>query len=226
MQLRFLVFSCLAALALSGTATCVQAASVPVHEIEGRWQLNAAESDDGEAILAERIDRERKERDKWLARQRREAESHPGASDGENEVRPPPPNRYERRREQEELVHRMLGFTNELSIKPAGASLDLQSDMESRRVEPDSRSQVSLPEGELADSEVSWSSGQLVISRRVKRGPSVVEKFRWLKKTNQLEYTIAWSGDTWLQGIRIRRVFDRSTAPPPVPANPALGPVP
>src|SRR5262245_31002761 len=228
-RLRLLAKSVLTLAAALITASAAAAdAAEPAAHLLGRWQLNRAASDDAEKLLAERIERIRAERARWLERQRRtEPRDVP---DEENETPPPPPpDRYARRREQEERVHRMLGFTDTLALSaPRANAIDIRSDMESRRVEPGARSQVSLPEGELADSTVTASPGGdlLEITRRVRRGPSVHEKFRWLKKTDQLEYTIAWSGNTWLQRMKIRRVFDRATTAPPPPANPDLGPVP
>ena len=68
---------------------------------------------------------------------------------------------------------------------------------------------MSMPEGQLADSNVGWDGEWFVIERRVRRGPRVVEKFRLLK-TGQLEYLMNWGGDTELAGIKTRRVFDRA----------------
>jgi hypothetical protein len=86
-----------------------------------------------------------------------------------------------------------------------------------------SRTQVSMPEGELADSRVGWDGQWFVIDRSVHGGPHVVEKYRLMPKTGQLEYEMKWSGQSELAGMKIRRVFDRSTAAPP-PADPAAGP--
>jgi hypothetical protein len=96
--------------------------------------------------------------------------------------------------------------------------------VDSRRFEAGSRSQVSMPQGELADSDVGWDGEWFVIERRASRGPRVIEKYRWLKKTDQLESRLAWSGDSPLAGIKVKRIYDRvvgAVAPP----NAELGPV-
>ena len=98
-----------------------------------------------------------------------------------------------------------------LTIRQDGSTVDLVSAVESRRVVAGSRTQVSMPEGELADSKVGWDGQWFVIDRDVRNGPHVVEKFRLMPKTGQLEYQMKWSGDSELRGMKIHRVFDRST---------------
>ena len=124
----------------------------------------------------------------------------------------------------EENLHKMLAISDTLAIRQAGATLDIVTAVESRRVVAGSRTQVSLPEGELADSNVGWDGQWFVIDRRVRGGPRVLEKFRLVPKTGQLEYEMKWSGDGELEGMKVRRVFDRVTVTPP-PADPAAGPV-
>jgi hypothetical protein len=109
-------------------------------------------------------------------------------------------------------------------VQQTGSTVDIASMVESRRLIAGSRTQVSMPEGELADSKVGWDGQWFVIDRKVSRGPRVLEKYRVLPKTGQLEYTMAWSGDSELSGMKVRRVFDRAAGPPP-PPDPAAGPV-
>jgi hypothetical protein len=51
----------------------------------------------------------------------------------------------------------------------------------------------------------------------------VTEKYRWLKKTDQLESILSWGGDTILSGIKVHRIYDRMSQPPPAP-DPEQGP--
>lgn len=141
----------------------------------------------------------------------------------------PPPSddaraRMKRRREQEaEMQHRLLSISDWLRITKNLAGIELANAAEQRHVEPGTRSQVSMPSGELADERVGWDGDTLVINRETREGPNVVERLRWLKATDQLEYRLAVSGDTELAGIKLKRVYDRSVAAPP-PANPVIGP--
>jgi hypothetical protein len=70
---------------------------------------------------------------------------------------------------------------------------------------------------------VGWDGEWFVIERRTRRGPRALEKFRIVPKTGQLEYFMAWSGDSELAGMKIRRFFNRRTEAPPAP-NPDSGP--
>jgi hypothetical protein len=118
----------------------------------------------------------------------------------------------------------MLGITKSLEIRQSGTTLDIASDQESRRVDAGSHTQVSMPEGQVADSDTGWDGEWFVIERTVRRGPHCVEKFRIVRKTGQLEYTMAWSGDTDLAGMKVRRLFDRadgSVPPPDATSGPA-----
>ena len=49
----------------------------------------------------------------------------------------------------EENLHKMLAISDTLAIRQAGATLDIVTAVESRRVVAGSHTQVSLPEGEL-----------------------------------------------------------------------------
>jgi hypothetical protein len=190
--------------------------------LAGDWALNAALSDDPERMLVERLEKERQR----FARLRREYEilRPPGAPP---DLDAPPPSRREQRpwqKQREENFRRMLGITQTLQIRQTGALVEITSAVESRRLTAGSHTQVSMPEGQLADSDVGWDGEWFVIERRVRKGPRVVEKFRLLK-TGQLEYLMNWGGDTELAGIKARRVFDRAAMSAPAPApNPDLGP--
>jgi hypothetical protein len=192
--------------------------------LAGDWALNAALSDDPERMLSERLEKERQR----FARLRREYEIlQPPGAPPDIDVDAPPPNRPEQRpwqKQREENFRRMLGITKTLHIQQSGTVVEITSAVESRRLTAGSHTQVSMPEGQLADSNVGWDGEWFVIERRVRRGPRVVEKFRLLK-TGQLEYLMNWGGDTELAGIKSRRVFDRTTTSAPAPApNPDLGP--
>lgn len=201
-------------------------------DLSGYWKLNAVASDDAEAMLQERLEEERKRRERWARRAREQSElglppldgSIDEAPDAERHAAPtgqPPSSRRNRRNEP---LRRMLGESQTFDITQTGSRLQIVSEAETRRFEAGSRSQVSMPEGELADSQVGWDGESFVIERRVRQGPRVVEKYRLLKRTGQLEYQIAWSGDHLLAGIKVRRVFDRAVKSV-VPPDPALGPI-
>jgi hypothetical protein len=220
----------LAMLALAAQpSAALEAVSVRGADLSGNWKINAALSDDAEHILAEHQRRERERYMRW--RRQQERMYPPGAPppidiDGPGSARanePSPSRRASMKRRQENL-YKMLAISDTLAIRQDGATLDIVSAVESRRVVGGSRTQVSLPEGELADSKVGWDGQWFVIDRSVRQGPRVVEKYRLLPKTGQLEYLMAWSGDSEIAGLKIKRVYDRSTQTPP-PADPAAGPI-
>ena len=197
-------------------------------DLSGSWQLNAALSDDAEHMLAER---QREEWERYVTWRRRQERSYPPGAppidiDGPGPAtqREPSSARRASMKRRDENLHKMLAISDTLRIEQEGATVAIVSKVESRRVVAGSRTQVSLPEGELADSEVGWDGPWFVIDRRVRGGPRVVEKYRLAPKTGQLEYEMKWSGNGELDGMKIRRVFDRVTVTPP-PADPAAGPV-
>jgi hypothetical protein len=225
-RLRFLAFGLLSCAAFSASA--LDAVSKHSIDLSGTWKLNAALSDDAQHMLAERQREEREEYMKWRRQQERmyPPEAPPPIDiDGPSPVRrnEPSPSRRASIKRQQENLYKMLAISDTLTIRHDGSTVDLVSAVESRRVVAGSHTQVSMPEGELADSEVGWDGQWFVIERRVRRGPSVVEKFRLMPKTGQLEYQMKWSGDSELRGMKIHRVFDRSTQAPP-PPDPAAGP--
>lgn len=216
-----------AATLLSATlALALSETSKPGIDISGRWSINHTLSDDAEALLARR---EQEQMDEMRRMQEKRRGRTPLEQLDEEMVAPPPfdPHRSrDRRAAREAELRRMLGITKVLEIsQPAsGATVTLQSDDESRKFESGERSQVSMPEGQLADLNAGWDGEWFVIDRRVSRGPRVTEKYRRLKKTDQLESIIAWYGDSMLSGIKVHRIFDRAagTAPPP---DPTRGPI-
>ncbi len=196
-------------------------------DLSGRWKLNTALSDDAEHMLEERQRLERERYMKW--RKQQERMYPPGAPppievDGPATPREPSPSRRASMKRRQENLYRMLAISDTLEIRQDGATVEIVSAVESRRVVGGSRTQVSMPEGQLADSKVGWDGQWFIIDRRVRGGPHVVEKYRLVPKTGQLEYQMAWSGDNELAGMKIKRVFDRVIATPP-PADPAAGPV-
>lgn len=196
--------------------------------LAGDWTLNHAQSDDAELILSERLERERehlrKQMERWRARQRtippigEEGVDVPAATREARE-------RVRRRREREEaLYRRMLNISPTLRIEQDGRRIEITSAVETRRFDAGSRSQISMPEGQLADLRVGWNGEWFVIERKTRNGPNVLERFRLLKKTDQLEYQMSWRGETELAGIKVRRIFDRRKGALP-PRDPSVGPV-
>ncbi len=225
-RLRLLAFALFGTAALSAAALD-SAPSRPV-DLSGSWKLNAALSDDAEHMLEER---QREEWERYVQWRRRQEKSFPPGAPpidvdgpgGAARNEPSPSRRASMKRRQENL-YKMLAISDTLTIRQDGTTVEIVSAVESRRVVAGSRTQVSLPEGELADSKVGWDGQWFVIERSVRGGPRVLEKFRLAPKTAQLEYEMKWSGDGELDGMKIRRLFDRVTVTPP-PADPAAGPI-
>ena len=220
-----------AALVTGGLAHAYSTSPARPTDLSGYWRLNVAASDNAEAMLQERLEDERKQRERWARRAREQSElglppldaGIDEASETERQAAAPG-QPIARRNRRHEPLRRMLGETQILEITQTASKMEILSEAESRRFEAGSRSQVSMPEGELADSEAGWDGEWFVIERRVRRGPRVSERYRIVKKTGQLEYQIAWSGDHLLAGIKVRRIFDRAVKSV-TPPDPALGPV-
>lgn len=211
-------------------------------DLSGHWKLNAAASDDAEAMMQKRIAEEAKRRAAYLKRAREEGAfwlPPPGEPEGEGpagdkpdakaESEPPagagrPGERPPRRARRYDGLRQMLGISNTLDITQSGTQVDIVSQVESRRFEAGVESQVSMPGGELADSRVGWDGQWFVIERKASGGPRVTEKYRLLKKTGQLESVIVWGGDSPLAGIKVHRLFDRGVADT-TPPNPDDGPI-
>ncbi len=221
----------LLALALSCcTASCATSAfdAVPSRstDLSGTWKLNAALSDDAEHMLAER---QREQREEYMTWRRRQERAYPHGApppidvEGAARRNEPSPSRRASIKRRQENLYKMLAISDTLSIRQEGSTVELVSAVESRRLVAGSRTQVSMPEGELADSRVGWDGAWFVIDRSVRSGPHVVERFRLEPKSGQLEYEMKWSGASELAGMKIRRVFDRSTQVPP-PSDPTAGP--
>lgn len=196
-------------------------------DLSGYWVLNAAISDDPEAMLAKR---QAEEWERFERMRRREEQSRPRDVPPPIDVDAPVANRGPGLRpwqkQQDENFRRMLGVSGTLEIRLLGpTTFEMISAVESRRVEAGSHTQVSMPEGQLADSRVGWDGEWFVIERRVRGGPRAVEKFRLVPKTGQLEYLMAWSGDSELSGIKARRLYEKGTKPAPA-QDPNSGPQP
>jgi len=112
-----------------------------------------------------------------------------------------------------------------LRIRQRGGHIEMLSENETRRFDAGSQSTVSTSGGGLADSRVGWDGKSFVVDRRVPRGPRLLETYRILTATDQLEVKLRWSGrESPLAGTRLRRIYDRTrldTAPGAVD-----GPVP
>jgi len=206
-------------------AMALNATSKAGIDIGGTWNINYSASDDAEAILAKR-EQEMMDEMRRLQKRRQARTPLEQLDNEDDDARPPPfdPRRSrDRRLEREAEQRRMLGVTTTLEIsQPAGgATVAIRSDAESRSFDSGSRVQVSMPEGQLADMDAGWDGEWYVIDRRVRGGPRCIEKYRRLKKTDQLETSVAWYGEGSLSGIKVHRIFDRATgtAPPPDPAR-------
>jgi hypothetical protein len=219
-MLRSLALGLCVLLAATSTLAFDPAPRRPV-DLAGHWVLNVASSDDAEQMLDERLEEERR---RYTRERRLEERAQPeGLPPLDAEAPPPPrqPRPWQKRRQ--ENFRRMLGVTKTLDIEQEGVIVTISSELESRRFTAGARTQVSMPEGELADSTVGWDGETFAIDRKVRRGPRIVEKLRLLK-SGQLEYALTIGGDTELKGMKVRRVFDRSSAPANTP-NPGVGPV-
>jgi hypothetical protein len=205
-------------------------------DLSGHWNLNVAASDDAEAMMQKRIAEEAKRRAARMKRDREDGAfwlppDPPAEPEGEAgpDAKPPPVaarpgDRPQRRTRRYDGLRQMLGISNTLDITQKGSRIDIVSQMDSRRFDAGVESQVSMPSGELADSRVGWDGPWFVIQRKASHGPNVTEKYRWLKKTDQLESIIAWGGDSPLAGIKVHRLYDRGVADTTVP-SPDAGPV-
>jgi hypothetical protein len=224
-RLRLLLFVCSCCAALSAAA--LDAVPARAVDLSGSWKLNTALSDDAEHMLEER---QREERERYMRWRRQQEQAYPPGAPppidiyGSPASREPSSARRASMKRRQENLYKMLAISDTLSIRQDGSTLDITSAVDSRRVVAGSSTQVSLPEGELADSKVGWDGQWFVIDRNVRHGPRVVEKYRLLPKTGQLEYEMKWSGESEIAGIKLKRVFDRVTVAP-LPADPAAGPV-
>jgi hypothetical protein len=224
-RLRLLAFL-LSTCAVSTAAALDAVPSRPV-DLSGSWKLNTAQSDDAEHMLEELQRRQREQYMKWRRAQERAYPSNappPIDVDGTGAARGPSPSRRASIKRHQEMLQQMLAISDTLVIHQEGATFDILSAVDSRRVVAGERTQVSLPGGELADSKVGWDGQWFVIDRYARQGPHVLERYRLVPKTGQLEYEMKWSGETEIAGMKIKRVFDRVTVVP-LPADPAAGPV-
>lgn len=221
-------FVILLLLGASLPANALKNAAPPEVTIAGRWTVNAALSDDGEAMLARRRQEQMERMRREEERRRRRLENDPYY--WEPEFAPPErtPQSVAAMQERERRVRQMLGLTKFLTIEQdaRGSKLTIVSDFETRRLDAGSRSQVSLPQGQLADAEYGWDGEWFVIERRARNGPRIVERYRRLKKTDQLEMQVSIKGESTLSGMKLRRVFDRAPAEARAkPSDEVMGPV-
>ncbi len=188
-------------------------------DLSGRWALNKALSDDADTLLAERLEKQLKRERRWREAQARE--------EGVDAPAPPELSQPQINRILAQLRRALeLYPLFEIKQSEAGAKLEISSDGNQRRFSAGGRSQMSMPEGQLADAQIGWDGDWFVIERTVRKGPKLIERYRLLKNTGQLQVMVAWGGasDELLAGIKIRRVFDRSEGELP-PPDPDVGPV-
>lgn len=220
----------IALFACAGAAhAAYDAVSARGHDLSGRWILNVGLSDDAEAMLARQLEKERSRDARWRRQveQARRSDTLPPLDADQASVRASSTSRRtaaqrSRQQRQNENFRRMLVITQVLEIRQSGMQLEFAAASGTRRFEAGIRSQVSMPQGQLADSRVGWDGNWFVIDRRVSKGPRVNEKFRLLS-TGQLEYRMTWRGDTELAGMKVRRIFDRAPDETmlPSPARPS-----
>jgi hypothetical protein len=224
-QVRLGAAISIGAFLLCCTSACVAAyrdAPPVTIDLSGYWRLNTTVSDDPEQMLQQRLAEERKEQEKWLRRQR---ERDPLGIPPIDAAERPAPNRSQlqsRMRRLEEM-RRMLDISDTLSIRQQGMRIQISSKVDTNTYDAGSKSQVSMPQGELADQSVGWDGPWFVVRRRASRGPQMIYKYRLLKN-DQLETQLNWSGDSPLAGMKVHRIYDRTLEPPP-PPDPDRGPV-
>lgn len=215
---------------LSACASNYQGVPAQNVDLSGQWRLNVALSDNAEALLQDHLNQDRKDdvkRERRLARAEGPILPPPESPEANIEASPPARISKSRHTAQERYLdnlRRMLGISKFLTVTQVGTNVRIVSEVDSRSFDAGTHSQVSMPLGDLADSAVGWEGEWFVIDRRVSRGARVIEKYRRLPLTDQLESFMAWSGDGPLSGIKVRRVYDRviGAVPPP---DPGLGPI-
>jgi hypothetical protein len=217
------LIAALVILCMSGVALALNAAAPDEVSLDGRWTVNDAMSDDGEALLQRRMEEEMKRMRRMEEQRRRRMEEDPFAWEPEFGPLERTPQNVAAQEERDRDLRQMLGMTKLLTIKQTeqGAKVAIETDFETRRYDAGARTQVSLPQGQLADSHSGWEGEWFVIERNSRDGPRITERYRRLKKTDQLELQTVVKGDSMLSGMKVRRVFDRlaSEAAPPIPSN-------
>jgi len=213
-------------LCVSGVASALKSTAPAAVSLDGRWSVNTALSDDAEQMLTQRRDEDMKRMQRQEEQRRRRMQNDPFAWEPEFAPAERTPQNRAMMEERERAVRQMLGMSKFLNIKQSagGGQLEIVSEFETRRLSSGVRSQVSLPQGQLADAEAGWDGEWFVIQRNARQGPRITERYRWIKKTDQLEALITIKGDSALAGMKVRRVFDRDVAQA-APMNPAAGPV-
>jgi hypothetical protein len=220
------LIAALVLLCASGLAAALNAVAPADVSLDGRWTVNESVSDDGEALLARRMDEEMKRMRRMEEQRRRRMQDDPFA--WEPEFGPPErtPQNLAAQEERDRDLRQMLGMTKFLDIRQTdrGAKVAIESEFETRRYDAGARTQVSLPQGQLADSRSGWEGEYFVIERNSRGGPRITEKYRRLKKTDQLELQTVVKGDSMLSGLKVRRVFDRVDGGSAPPVNSGAGP--
>jgi hypothetical protein len=216
MRIR-LVIPCLL-FGLVGLAQALDERAPAAVDLSGRWVMNAALSDDADALLLQRLEKQLKREMRWREDEAREQ--------GVAAPQVPAPSRAQSERVLLQLRRALeLYATLEVKQSAAGAQVEIRGDSNQRRFTP-GRSLMSMPEGQLADARVGWDGDDFVIDRKARKGPRIVERYRFLRNTDQLQVVISWGGasDELLYGIKIKRVFERSDTAPTTP-DPEVGPV-
>jgi hypothetical protein len=195
--------------------------------LAGQWTVNVQASDDGEAMLARRMEELAKQQHRAAQRQQRRMQNDPFAWEPQFTAPEHTPQFIAAMAERERNRRRLLGLTKQLRIEQdaGGARVTIATDFETRRYDAGRRTQVSLPQGQLADSSSGWDGDWFVIERNARNGPRITEKFRRLGKTDQLEMLVTIKGDSALSGLKLRRVFDRAQAEANVIRGEDAGPV-
>jgi len=180
-------------------------------DLSGHWVLDPQASDDVGKVIAKVLDEER-----------------PPRSAADRDDKPPAPATEEERkarerrieairtrhaREIQELREQLLA-SDRLEIEQQGADIRLTTEFTTRSIRAGSKLQTSIPGGGLADASAGWDGRTFAVTRSVPGGPRLVEQYRLINNGAQLEATLAISGRGPLAGVRLRRVYDRSAAPP------------
>jgi hypothetical protein len=206
----------------------------PVHptDLSGHWVLNAAASDDAVAVANKWLSKEMRPRRQIMPRGRgQEEDDDYKIPDDEHTVVQPPPEDDDspegRKRHQphinfnSERVRQVLGLVPALDITQSESGVKIATELENESYEP-GRSQVSMIDGGLADSQIGWDGETFSIDRRVPHGLRVTEQYRLLNKGTQLEVRLERRGEGMFSPINLRRVYDR--AAPPAAVDPNAGP--
>jgi hypothetical protein len=182
-------------------------------DLSGYWVLDPQASDDAARVIAKILDEE--------------GGPPRNRSGGTGEAPPPPATAAERKaierrieaararraRDEQELREELLA-SDHLEIEQHSSDLVVTTEFTTRSIRAGSKVQISMPGGGLADANAGWDGKAFAITRSVPGGPRVVEHYRLISDDRQLEATLAISGHGPLAGTHLRRVYDRTSAPP------------